>query len=390
MSIDDDLRIYRQQTWNWIKRCPAPGDISNITPTKFQSGLCDINYVNAKGEVIGGGEGVGDSVLFSSILYFSGETWAAESVKRSQGDDGSMWRAPQRVNRDTEPTFSRDHLLGAMLYMVTLKNRGHGEEAANFGNKLWDWVASKRRQELQKALNEVSSISIFNDLIKDPRKTLDTIIGGAVPSRYRICNGEDGYCSISLSPYGHWGRLMLEVWRYVGAQTSISKSISRDISIPNPIPGFPDIFSDTVSIAIDFDLGEYSSLDYNTLFDINNAGVIAGELVGRDRSFLEHLSVCTALLLKAMGKSNQSSDSAVATIAKSNPNPFYLWAAGRSDDAKNKILEIFPSSEPVDKTQWAWERSYADAAWNQSFGWDFIAVINLLLGDTEPELNPIS
>ena len=358
MSIDDELRELRKNAWSWARRC------QRMTPTKFQGNECDETN---------GGSGVGDSVLFSAILYYSGESWAGESVKKSQGDDGRMWRAPQRVGKDSEPTFSRDHLLGAMLYMVTLKNRGHGDEAATFGNKLWEWVTEKRRNELQKALDEVSSISILKDLIRNPRATLDTIIGGIVPSRYRICNGEDGVCSISLIPYGHWGKLMHEVWTYIGAETSISKSISRSI----PIPLAPDI-----SIPIDFDLGEFSALDYNTLFTFNGAGVLAGELVGKDRSFLDHLSVVTAILLDAMGKSNSVSKSTVDQIAGRNENPFFLLAAGRVSDSKTKVLELCPKTQPPSRNQWAWERAYSDKAWESSFGWDFIAAINLLLGDT--------
>ena len=370
MSIDDELRGLRENVWSWTKRCDSGSDLE-ITPTKFQGDECD--------QTKGGGPGVGDSVLFSAILYYSGESWAGESVKKSQGDDGRMWRAPQRVGNDTEPTFSRDHLLGAMLYMVTLKKRGHEAEAATFGNKLWDWIAEKRRSELQKALDSITSISTLKKIISSPRDTLDTIIGGAVPSRYRICNGEDGVCSISLIPYVHWGSLMFAVWTYIGADTSISKSVSRSISIPL-IPDIP------ITIPIDFDLGEFSALDYNTLFTLNNAGVLAGDLVEKDRAFLDHLRIVTAIILDEKGKSNSIYESAVDTISSRNENPFFLWAAGRVSDAKTKVLELCPKTQPPVRDQWAWERAYSDKAWEKSFGWDFIAAINLLLGDKYNEL----
>jgi hypothetical protein len=353
--IDDELRTVRKFVWTWTRRC------DDITPTKFQGNECD----PAKG----GGSGVGDSVLFSAILYYSGEDWAGESVRKSQGADGRMWRAPQRVNKDSEPTFSRDHLLGAMLYMVTLKKRGHSDIAIEFGRNLWEWVAEKRRKEIQKALDEVSSVSTLRDLIRNPRKTLDTILGGAVPSRYRVCDGPDDYCSISLVPYGHWGRLMLEVWKYVGVPTNISKSMKRKI----PIPFVPDL-----SFSLDFDLGEYSAINYDLIFDQNNlADAIGGS------SFHNHLSVVTAIVLREIGKSTAKSEETVKAISQSNSNPFFLWADGQLDEAKQKVIELCPRSQPAERTQWAWERDYDQKAWEESFGWDFIAVINLLLGDTE-------
>ena len=358
MSINDELGALRKLAWAWAKRC------DDITPTKFQGDECD--------PVKGGGPGVGDSVLFSAILYYSGEEWAGESVRRSQGADGRVWRAPQRVGKDSEPTFSRDHLLGAMLYMVTLKKRGKGDIAIEFGSKLWDWIAEKRRKEIQKAVDEISSISTLRNLVRNPRKTLDTILGGAVPSRYRICDGADDYCSISLIPYGHWGRLMLEVWKYVGVPTSVSKSVSRKI----PIPFVPDL-----SFSLDFDLNEYSGIDYDLIFEQNNlANVI------RDSSFHNHLSVVTALILREIGKSSSKSEETVKAIAQSNPNPFLLWMNGQFDEAKQKAVELCPRVQPAERAQWAWEREYEQKAWEKSFGWDFIAVINLLLEDTETVL----
>ncbi len=356
MKIDDELRSLRKLAWTWTKRCDG------ITPTKFQGDECD--------PLKGGGSGVGDSVLFSAILCYSGEDWAGESVRRSQGADGRMWRAPQRVNQDSEPTFSRDHLLGALLYMVTLKKRGQGDVAIEFGKKLWDWVAEKRRKEIQKAVDEISSISTLRDLVRNPKRTLDTILGGAIPSRYRICDGSDDYCSISLIPYGHWGRLMLEVWKYVGVPTNISKSIIRKISIP---------FVPDLSFSPDFDLSEYSGVDYHLIFDQNNlANAIGGS------SFHNHLSIVTALILREIGQSTAKSEQMVKAIAESNPNPLFLWANGQFDAAKQKVIELCPTVQPIERTQWAWEREYEQKAWEKSFGWDFVAVINLLLGDTEP------
>ncbi len=378
MSIDDELREIRTNIWAWARRC------QDITPTKLQDGVCDPDYVNKDGQPVGGGPGVGDSVLFSAILCYSGESWACESVKRSQGSDGRMWRAPQRVERGVEPTFSRDHLLGVLLWMVTMKNNGRGNEAITLADKWWNWIAEKRRREIQKAVNRIADadIELLRDVVISPLRrggSLDIILGGSVPSRYRICDGEDDYCSISLIPYGHWGRLMLEVWRYIGATTSLSKSIEVPISIPG---------LDRSSFSLDFDLNEYSVLDYNTIFLQND---FAGQTGGIGSAFHDHLNVVTALILRTMGRSNGLAEETVQAIASRNPNPFFLWAAGKLPEAKAKALELCPRKQPQEMTQWAWERAYSEEAWKQSFGWDAIAAINLLLADltTFPHLDGV-
>jgi|GEM_PF-6637345 len=365
MSIEDELRELRSSVWKWAERCDG------ITPTKIQGQVCNLNAVNDKGEPEGGGPGVGDSVLLSAILCHSGEAWACESVKRSQGLDGKMWRAPQRVERGVEPIFSRDHLLGVLLWMVTMKNNGREDEAIALADKWWNWIAEKRLQEIQKAINEITNIGLLRDLVTSPLRTLDIILGGSIPSRYRICDGGDDYCSISLIPYGHWGRLMLEVWRYIGATISIPKSVE----IPFSIPGLG-----SPSIPLNFDLGEYSVCDYNTIFQQND---FANSL---DEGFHDHLNIATALILRAMGRSNSVAEQYVQAIASRNPNPFFLWAAGKIPEAMEEARRLCPKAQPKNEgeiamTQWAWERAYSEEAWKESFGWDFVAVINLLLED---------
>jgi len=362
MTIDVQLRQIRSDIQTWAEKCDG------ITPTKRQGNECNINAVDEHGYPQGGGPGVGDSVLFSAILYYSGETWAGESVRRSQGEDGRMWRSPQRVERDTEPTFSRDHLLGVLLYMVVCKNRGRQHEAIRFGTKLWDYVAQKRCNELQKAVNQVNDATILLNLVRDPITTLDTILGASVPSRYRLCGGPDDYCSISLIPYGYWGRLMLEVWRYVGVPLSTTKSIEVKI----PISFVPDF-----SHPIEFSLSEYAGFDYHLMFIEQNLAVAFGS------AYHDHLSVVAAIILREIGLADNSCEAQIQKIAQRNPNPFFLWTAGKNSEAKEAIIQMQPPNPqpPHKRTQWSWERDYASKAWFDTFGWDFVAVINLLLGD---------
>ena len=84
-----------------------------------------------------------------------------------------------------------------------------------------------------------------------------------------------------------------------------------------------------------------------------------------------------------MGKSNVDSEARVQLLAIKNPNPFFLWAAGNLDEAKEKVLELCPRVRPDKRNQWAWERAYSKEEWKESYGFDFIAAINLILKDTD-------
>lgn len=85
-----------------------------------------------------------------------------------------------------------------------------------------------------------------------------------------------------------------------------------------------------------------------------------------------------------MGKPSIESEARVQLLADKNPNPFFLWAAGKLDEAKEKVLELCPRVRPDERQQWAWERAYSKESWRESYGFDFIAAINLILGGTDP------
>jgi hypothetical protein len=86
---------------------------------------------------------------------------------------------------------------------------------------------------------------------------------------------------------------------------------------------------------LDFDLNEYLVTDYNIIFLQNDVAL------GLDKgAFHNHLNIVTALILRAMRQPNAISELTVQIAAIDNPNPFFLWAAGRLPEAKAKALNF--------------------------------------------------
>lgn len=58
----------------------------------------------------------GDAMLWAGLMTAVGDTKPIEGIKMCQSEDGRLWRSPNRVNKDTKNTFSRDMALGFILY----------------------------------------------------------------------------------------------------------------------------------------------------------------------------------------------------------------------------------------------------------------------------------
>ena len=74
--------------------------------------------------------GDGDSTLWNGLLCFTGANpWACEAVKKSQSDDGRIWRSPRRMltendgNDYPQASFSRDMARGVLLYILETEDR---------------------------------------------------------------------------------------------------------------------------------------------------------------------------------------------------------------------------------------------------------------------------
>lgn len=61
---------------------------------------------------------VGDGTLFAGLLCASGDAQACNAVRDAQGEDGRWWRAPSRIGKEGDNTFSRDMTMGVLLYFA--------------------------------------------------------------------------------------------------------------------------------------------------------------------------------------------------------------------------------------------------------------------------------
>jgi hypothetical protein len=77
---------------------------------------------NPSGIVVKRNSDDGDSLLWAGLLCGSGELNQCSAVKNSQSPDGRMWRSPELMLNDTKNSFSRDMLLGYMLYLIKTKD----------------------------------------------------------------------------------------------------------------------------------------------------------------------------------------------------------------------------------------------------------------------------
>jgi hypothetical protein len=66
---------------------------------------------------------VDDFVLFNGLLCFAGEAKSCSYVKMSQGKAGEMYRSPVHKDVDAKNSFSRDHILGTIMYLLGTKDR---------------------------------------------------------------------------------------------------------------------------------------------------------------------------------------------------------------------------------------------------------------------------
>jgi len=86
-----------------------------------------------------------------------------------------------------------------------------------------------------------------------------------------------------------------------------------------------------------------------------------------------HLISVKSLIVRLLGKESQL---APTILARRDPgNPWFLWLAGKKDEATKLLLEL--DAEPGQGHQWCWERDSAEKAWKDSMGWDILFLCNL-------------
>ncbi|MBR32450.1 MAG: hypothetical protein CMN77_14190 [Spirochaetaceae bacterium] len=108
--------------------------------------------------------GDGDSTLWNGLLCFTGRNpWACEAIKKSQSEDGRIWRSPRRMisendgNEYPQASFSRDMARGVLLYILATRDnelaQGWSDYMSNIGALCpdhTDWSCDIRSQSYRR------------------------------------------------------------------------------------------------------------------------------------------------------------------------------------------------------------------------------------------------
>jgi hypothetical protein len=281
--------------------------------------------------------GSGDTHVFHGVLYYSGEAWAREAILKSQDTQGGLWRSPQRQISGSDGSFGRkrysfDQALGVLLYLVAEKKRDP-ETARSFADRWSSWIE-----------NHLSNREFSLCKWKLPLQEKDS-------------------CGLEDPIGGPRGALIRKVFEHVGAH----------------IPKRKNLFLQTIR------LGDGS--DPRGVVNAFNTGCLL--TFNQGDKFQCHLASLAALILQELGEEVR-----LDTLDQGfQDNPFSLWIQNfrRSSDNINQItLEKCTQANESHANstsrhnQWAWERSSFErnnegkSPWQNSFGWDCIAMINLL------------
>lgn len=180
----------------------------------------------------------GDSAIFNGILCYSGVEEGCRTVRDSQATSGQWYRSPRRMKNgggNSKANFSRDQMMGLLLYFVKTKDKRSAE-------KWWKWVNRKQprtvcsNNDLVCILIDNLSLSliakVFNyigmDLDPDLQRLLNRKkpVENAATTRVTISAANPGYVSHNyiitllihhhIDPRGH-------LWKDYWTKTLLNK-----------------------------------------------------------------------------------------------------------------------------------------------------------------------
>ncbi|AGY57952.1 hypothetical protein GKIL_1706 [Gloeobacter kilaueensis JS1] len=330
---NQSLAALREQIRPWANKYRCEG----ITPTKTPA-QCNSPST---------GSGDADSILFSGILYYSGEKWAGQNIENSKDGEGGMWRSPQRLRARVGEwginRFSQDQMLGVLLYLVAQKKYGNPNKAREFADHWSSWMENHLSQS-RFALCPWDLTS----LVSLDACTLDDISVDEFGAPFKI----------PLAIKGR-GAMVRRVFDYVDAHSPVRRSGFRRIRLGDGK-----------------DVSDY--IEYlNLLCKYSSTG----------GKYNCHFAQVASLILQEMGD-----DRRIKVDPEFLQNPFALWVNnGRKQTGQIREL-VYNRCSAAHQThaanpnrrhdQWTWERSDKDKdspVWEKSFGWDCIAMINLLV-----------
>jgi len=292
------------------------------------------------------GDSTGDSILFSAILYYSGEKWAARNIYESMDEQGGMWRSPQRRRSRCDGSwgrsrFSQDAMLGVLLFLVTEYNNGHRQQARNFAHRWGKWMKNHLSQR-----------------------------------EFSLCRWDwtdfeaMDACALEGTITEHWfgtrGAMIRRVFDYIGAPSPARQK---------------------------FPFGMYRLGDGGKASDYLKYLEFlwrTSDVTGK-KMFHYHLACVASLIFQEMGE-----DRRIDLSPNFRQNPFALWIKN-GQQSNNNIREraYVICSEANDHhrkgdskhDQWTWQRPDREKAWRNSYGWDCVVMLNLLLMYRFPSQN---
>jgi hypothetical protein len=354
-QLRERLNQQRESIFQWSATCIGEREKNNKpklanlegTATKFASnGDCD----------------TGDSVLFNALICSSGEWMGCEAVKRAQGKDGRWWRSEQHVDIDKDinaddskkkDTFSGDHALGVMLYLVEARNKGGIEliEARQRATKWMNWMNWPQR------LPDVSfpEIDIFNiiwDLINGKDPNIDFPELSKVYPNGFCKDAQDDKCIL----YPWYLETMYHVWQYLGLEphplmTQVHKSMDKKFVVEG---------RETTTRRI----------------------VYAFQNGLSEPGFRSHIASIHLYIFKKLGLDDLNSITLWSPLKPGSVNnPFLLYLRDGSTNQISNLLmsHIQQVSKPRIRIQWYLERDIREEPYKESMGWDLITMSNFLI-----------
>lgn len=372
---------------------------------------------------------VDDSVLFNALLCASGNTFARDAVAKSQDRNGQWWRSPMHVDDNGNPTnyqggssssFSKDHTLGVLLYLVTTSDI----EKARAQAKAWIHFMQKNGRLGPKLAGKLRiGPDIPEPLAEQAAKSLARCADGL------MANGCVVYQTVERVEWV-WDKVRdavecvanpAQCWQKVSkkAQVDVPAEIGYwtndvctqgDASTCTLTPStwflFHRVWRDHLGLAPTANMQFADSLFGS---DEGYDEFVAYEANGNS-GFQLHLNAVDAFVRALLGKPVSLT---VNAVYKKHPdNPFFQYLMfrfvnnniGSLPDIRDRLLTIAPSkitkkkdngnvqfldeaNRPIVGNQWAWERDDVAAAVRDTMGWDCIFLANLIVREYQSDLD---
>jgi len=277
----------------------------------------------------------GDSVLFNGLLCSAGIEPGCTAVGISQSKHGSWWRSPRKVD-DAYPdedsaSFSRDHMLGVLLYLASRSNPKAARE-------WWHWIENHK-------YDDAIAVALF---------------GGR-----RVCEREANpfhTCPILWDSLGLFER----VWRLRNYGTYSAMQKERGVD------------EDWLRCAPLMLGGSANACSESIRHLLVQANVASPSLKAMQRPTgpVLHLYAAQLVLRRKLGEDSFEMKEMARFLAQAAPdNPlFRLLHEGPIEDVKNHIYSVCPKKEAVPATsrEWSWERLDVRGAATTSMLWDCV------------------